>query len=100
MKDLELTVYPQSGFGYTVPLRVWSPVSCDPEDDFQVTVSEDDIQKRIESKRLTAAELAAEYWAAHGEANATMTGNTPLRFSRRHALRRFATLPNYDEVDQ
>ena len=48
-------------------------------------------------KRFTDAELMAEYWAAHGEANATMTGNPRLIFSRRQALRRFATLPHHDE---
>ncbi len=48
-------------------------------------------------KRFTDAELMAEYWAAHGEANALMTSNPPLRFSRRAILRRFATLPHHDE---
>ena len=51
-------------------------------------------------KRFTDSELVAEYWAAHGEANAFMTGNQPLRFSRRATLRRFATRPHYDEADQ
>lgn len=103
MKALELIVYPQSGFGYKVPLRVWSPASCDPEDDFQVSVSEDDIQKRIESKRFTDAELAAEYWAPTW---LTMPGadwdgdyaGTEAEMKRRMAtLHRFATLPHYDE---
>ena len=46
-------------------------------------------------KHFTDAELVAEYWAVHGEANQTMTGNPPLRFSQRHILRRFATTPHY-----
>jgi hypothetical protein len=48
-------------------------------------------------KRFTDAELAAEYWAAHGEANAAMTGNPRLLFSKRQTIRRFATLPHHDE---
>ena len=48
-------------------------------------------------KRFTDTELAAEYWASHGEDNATITGNRRLTFTRRQALRRFATLPHYDE---
>lgn len=49
------------------------------------------------NKRFTEAELAAEYWAAHGEANATMTSNPRLLFSRRQTVRRFCTLPHFDE---
>ena len=51
-------------------------------------------------KRFTDAELAAEFWAAHGDANAAMTGNRRLLFSRRAMLARFAALPHYDEADQ
>lgn len=70
MKPLQLTVYPPF------------------EHDWQI------------DKRLTDAELAAEFWASHGEANAAMTGNRRLLFSRRATLARFATLPHYDEADQ
>ena len=50
-----------------------------------------------QDKRFSEAELAAEYYAAHGEANALMTGNPRLLFSRRQTIKRFATLPHYDE---
>jgi hypothetical protein len=50
-----------------------------------------------QEKRFTDAELITEYWAAHGEANATMTGNPRLPFSKRHTLKRFATLPHFDQ---
>ena len=49
------------------------------------------------NKRFSDSELVAEYWASHGEANAVMTGNPRLPFSKRQTLRRFATLPHYDE---
>ena len=113
-KPLELTVYPPNGFGYQVPLRVWSPPSCDPDDDFRVVVSEDDIQKRIESKRLTDAELAAEVFSAvfhesECEVRARQVGeghpsfNHWLKANHEYArqaeiVERFATLPHYDEV--
>ena len=48
-------------------------------------------------KRFSDAELVAEYWAAHGEGNALMTGNPRLMFSKRRTLKRFAQLPHYDE---
>lgn len=48
-------------------------------------------------KRFTDAELVAEYWAAHGEANAIMTGNPRLPFSKRQTLKRFASLSHFDE---
>ena len=48
-------------------------------------------------KRFTEAELAAEFWASHGEANAAMIGNRRLLFSRRATLARFARLPHFDE---
>jgi len=54
-------------------------------------------RKIILDKRLCGSELAAEYWASHGEANALMTGNPRLLFSRRATLKRFASLPHYDE---
>ncbi|MDF9748666.1 hypothetical protein [Arthrobacter sp. ES3-54] len=47
-------------------------------------------------KRFTDAELAAEWWASHGEANQTMTGNPTLLFSRRATILRFATFPHFD----
>ena len=50
-------------------------------------------------KRFTEAELVSEYWASHGTANALMTGNPRLLFSRRAALRRFATSPHASESD-
>lgn len=49
-------------------------------------------------KRFTDAELAAEYWASHGEANAYMTGNPRIGFSRRALMRRMASLPHFDEA--
>jgi hypothetical protein len=51
-------------------------------------------------KRFTDAELVAEYWAAHGEANATMTGNPRLPFSKRQTIKRFAILPHFDEMSE
>lgn len=52
------------------------------------------------SKRLTDAELAAEYWkAAESVAFITAMGGTPIRAWRKLAiLRRFATLPHHDET--
>jgi len=49
-----------------------------------------------QDKRFSESELAAEWWASHGEANATMTGNPRLLFSRRATLKRMATLPHFD----
>ena len=50
-------------------------------------------------ERFSEAELAAEFWASHGEANAAMTGNRRLLFSRRATLARFARLPHASESD-
>jgi len=52
-----------------------------------------------QDKRFSDAELAAEFWASHGEANAAMTGNRRLLFSRRATLARFARLPHAHETD-
>lgn len=54
------------------------------------------------AKRLTDAELAAEYWSAAAEAALELAGeldetDAPLQAV---TLRRFATHPHYDEVDQ
>jgi len=50
-------------------------------------------------KRFTEAELAAEWWASHGEANALMTSNPTLLFSRRQAFLRFALRPHASDSD-
>jgi len=50
-------------------------------------------------KRFSEAELAAEWWASHGDANATMTDNPILLFSRRRAFLRFASRPHASESD-
>ena len=88
MKEIEcgfLTFHPTlAGMGDIVRYKgQWTPESL--------------ITGGINSKRFSDAELMAEYWAAYGEANATMTANPRLPFSRRHALRRFANNPNHDD---
>jgi len=86
MKPLELTVYP----------RLKRPRYGHQIDDYRKQWKRE--QSTIKAKRFTDAELAAEYWASHGEANALMTGNPRLLFSRRATLGRFAKLPHYNEV--
>lgn len=64
------------------------------------------------SKRLTNAELAAEYWRAVGDESmitegynwTEMCGEWPVSeeeaIRRSRSLTRFATLPSYDEVPE
>lgn len=117
MKPLELTVYPRHPqFGhYAVPLRVWSRIPDDDPDDFyEVTVSPDDLQQRIESKRFTDAELAAEYYAQdskcrHEQWIETVRGDDDYTKAERvgqsrmyeqlTALHRFATMAHYDQEE-
>lgn len=112
MKPLELTVYPRHPqFGhYAVPLRVWSRIPDDDPDDFyEVTVSPDDLQQRIESKRFTDAELAAEYWrlrlkvCASGNRDMKNVGHVCVEWQAAHdeldTMQRFMDLPHYDEGD-
>lgn len=87
MKPLELVIYPHV---------IDCGVDCIEDDEGTLRIGRE-LDDFAGSKRLTEAELSAEYWAAHGDANALMIGNPRLRFSRRHTLRRFATLPHYDE---
>lgn len=99
MKALELTVYPpipecpqQSGWGYAR------------DDWFDDRAKERNL---TEQKRLTDAELAAEYWSEEknlGDVRdwiKTLPGYQvlePVLLDRVLTLHRFATLPHYDEA--
>ena len=93
MKPLELTWYEQDETGdYIHPARY--------------VISSIDVDYWTECKRLTDAELAAEWHANESEAW-QMAGRTGEHFNSRRALlledrdfilRRFAKLPHYDEA--
>lgn len=95
-KPLELTVFPQRGEGYYA--KPW------------VVLSAASVDRRVQAKRLTDVELAAEQWfavsrEAHAEAMGWRSNLAPDWINTNHEeariariLERFATLPSYDEV--
>lgn len=105
MKDLELTVYPKTDGHFSRHCH---------------SVSADGSIRRLmwgcqcpeSSKRLTNAELAAEYWQAQHDfafiAEGMIWGQMCGHWSfgedaasaRTKTLERFATLPHYDEVPE
>lgn len=98
---LELVVFPKIRGGYLVPLHVWSPASCDQGDHFKVTVSENDIQRRINSKRLSDAELSAEVWHSIVKFYSKSPSDDAVQEACRNAvIERFATLPHHDEAPE
>lgn len=98
MKPLKLTAYPRTDAGdYT-----------DPEHGYRI--HQEDVEVFVYQKRLTNAELAAEYWRNEGELNSLSEGYSwdgitdgwpaDEGKARDQALERFATLPSYDEVPE
>ncbi|WP_284763422.1 hypothetical protein [Arthrobacter sp. efr-133-R2A-63] len=93
-KPLELTIFPP------IP-------ECPPRSDFGYAYEDWADNRSIErelgaKKRLTDAELAAEYWSAHALWERAIRGQSfiELIFEREAEIwTRFATLPHYDEVD-
>ena len=83
LKPLELTVYPlDPAFprGYNLPR------------DTRTTYRAAD--RMAKEKRLTGPELAADYWLAM---SGLLYGHGKVARKQRDTLRRFATLPHYDE---
>ena len=100
MKPLQLTIHPRPMYG-SEPADLW--------DAYSDAMHE---QQLIDHKRLTDAELAAEYWRADSDAGyaeergalpndphwvGTWSREAPDCNDRQRALRRFATTPDYDE---
>lgn len=96
LKPLELTVY---------PLELTFPAGYKLPRDTRITFNA--ANRMAEQKRLTNAELAAEYWRAclvsdviklgseMPEHLATLDYETANRYA--HTMHRFATLPHHDE---
>ncbi|QDG65816.1 hypothetical protein NIBR502772_05945 [Pseudarthrobacter sp. NIBRBAC000502772] len=89
MKALELTIYPpihrpRYGYGIDPYREQWKRE-----------------RNIIEAKRLTDAELAAEYWRSTWDAQSCYHDGSDedITATRKEyeALERFATLPHYDE---
>lgn len=104
MKPFELTAYPRTDAG-----------DCtDPEHGYRI--HQEDVEVFVYQKRLTNAELAAEYWRAQDDVSCAddPSGSKPgtwpngydrengqfLDDARLETLERFATLPSYDEVPE
>lgn len=98
MKPLELVIYPPLPFSLRMAVAVFHTIPPG--------LSE------MKSKRLTGAELAAEYWRADGDQFAICEGITwegqvgewptgeKAALHRQRILERFATMPHYDEVTE
>lgn len=93
MKPLDLTVYPlrekvgrMAEPGYIVNRRA---------------VPEWTVVYRMQDKRFTDAELAAEVWHSITNFYTTAPGEDACEEARRNGIiERFATLPHYDEADR
>lgn len=92
MKALELTVYPHVEDG---------GIDCI-EDSEGTLRTPRELNGLADYKRLTDAELAAEYWRDAREflTRANSAGERLDRIARWATLHRFATLPHYDEDHQ
>ncbi|GAP53841.1 hypothetical protein AHiyo6_04060 [Arthrobacter sp. Hiyo6] len=92
-KPLELFIYPPIP---RCPISSgWSYARDDWFDDRAVE------RKLSEKKRLTEAELAAEYWSAHAIHERAARGQSCIEYIAEAEVEvwtRFATLPHYDEV--